>query len=108
MKIFIAIALLSMPLSNAWADSEFVTDDGFISVMGRIDTVGYDDFTIINNGERVDVTLDNINEDNIDRMEDAGIIKENSYVRVTGELQDTVTGTAIQAETIRLYGNYND
>ena len=103
---YIFTLILSMCLAfPAMAESGFVTEDGDITIRGPIASVGHEEFTMIFNDKRIDVTMDTMNEDMMEQLIDSGIIAKDSFVQVTGEITDDLTRPVIKASTISLYGN---
>jgi hypothetical protein len=108
-KLILTITFILGALSPAIAQDTFVTDDGYISMTGRIDFVSTDSFDmIVNDDERVEVSVDSINEATLDRLIDTDILEADKYVTVRGELEDGISGPVIKAETINVHSNeYN-
>jgi hypothetical protein len=101
--LFAFIALLYT--APVVADPVFITENGAITVTGRIDDVdSYDNsFTLSHDNEEIEVTMDMENGDMFDTLSDNDIIKDGSFVTVTGELEEGVYGLVINASAINLY-----
>jgi len=94
--LFVVFAYASTTSGQA-----IVTDEGYISLTGYVDTIGNDSFTIvISDDERIDVIMEPINQETMDNLIEGDILQRDSYVTVTGSLIDDVTGSTIEAETI--------
>jgi hypothetical protein len=113
---FFALSLATLFIIFTYASTTFgqaiVTDEGYISLTGYVDTVQNDSFTIIvNDDDRVDVVMEPINQQTLDNLIDSDILKRDAYVTVRGSLIEDVTGVTIEAETIDVltseYNEYN-
>lgn len=95
--------LLSIPVH---ANTATVTRGGIITLNGQITDVSAtnDSFTLSYNDEKIEVSMDQIDEETLDQLIDTGIIARDSYVTVTGRIEDDVTGAVIKANAVSVYG----
>jgi hypothetical protein len=105
--LFLTLFLFTLP---AYADPAFITESGHISMTGEIDYVSSasNDFTLLVDDEEIEVSIDQINEETLDQLIDTDLIDSGTYVTVTGELEDGISGPTIKASSIRILGNQND
>jgi uncharacterized protein YdeI (BOF family) len=97
--IVIGIILFNMPAN---ASSATVSNTGHITISGNIDSVSSDSFILLYNDERVEVSMDSINNETIDQLIDTNIIKPGSYITVTGKIDKGLVNPIIMADTIKL------
>ncbi len=102
-KFILSLLAITVISTASFADTTYVDEDGDITLNGKIVTVGIDEFTIMNNDERIDVSMADINEEVLENLIDSGIIKRDVFVSVRGSLKDDVVGSDIVAKSIRLY-----
>ena len=98
--VFIMVMMIAIP---AFANPITITDDGAVSLTGVVDTVGYETFTIISNDERIEISMESIDDETMDSVIDTGIVKKGASVVVTGNMTDEISGPTINAEIIQLY-----
>ena len=108
--LFALLGVFALGVFHANAQEAYVSDEGYITMSGRVDFVSSDEFTMVSNDERIDVTMDGMDEDVIERLIESDIIKRDAYVTVTGELNDDVGGLEIEASSIDVNSgtNYDD
>lgn len=103
MRLFFLTILTLFVATTVSAQTTIITDTGMISMRGKIESVGFNNFTIMSNDERVTVSMENLKDDATDNLMKSGIIKRGSFVEITGKLSDTVSGSEIEADVIQLY-----
>ena len=104
LSVLITLFLLSVP---AHADPAYISEEGQITLTGEVNNVSSvkNEFTILYNGEEIDVSMDQIDEETLNLLLETNIIKSGSFITVTGELKDNVTGSIINASSINVYSN---
>lgn len=109
MKILYLITALFFFNVSAHADPALVTDEGFITISGKVEAVSptKDGFTLLHGQNKINVSMDQIDDEVLNQLIDSGIIQTDSYVSVVGEMDDDVSGPVIKASTISIDSNNN-
>ena len=107
MKLLTLFAVFGLMTFPAFADPAFVSKDGIIKITGQVVSVNQsqNDFVITYNDENIDVSMDSVDEETLDNLLDADIIKSGSYVTVTGTMEDSLSGPLIKANSINIYSD---
>ncbi len=104
----LAVALFAFVPFVAMADTAIVSENGGITMTGEVDNVGSDEFTMIVNGNDVEVSMDQLNEDTLEYLIDTGVVQSGAYVTVYGDIEDDIgSRKVIKARTIQLYSRDN-
>ena len=102
LHMLIAMMIMAFP---AHAGLASVNQDGILTINGIVQSVNRTkgEFTLKNGDNKIDVSIDDIDEDTLDQLIESGIIQKESYVTVSGKMEDGVAGPVIHASTINIY-----
>jgi hypothetical protein len=100
--VLFSIAIIG---TAANAQSVYFNENGYITMNGKVDFVSNDEFTMTNNGDRIEVKMDDLNRNMIENMIDADVIERGAYVSVTGRMSEEFGSPVIEASNIRAYNN---
>ncbi len=92
--ILLALALIAFP---ALAQNASVNNSGDIRLSGKISAITRDSFIITHDGGTSEVMFSSMNSKNIEKMREANILQDGSYVTVEGKLKDGPFNRAVVA-----------
>lgn len=104
--LFLGGSLTTATISASHANFTTVQENGYIVLNGQVETIDIlnDSFTINVDGESIKISMDQIYEDTMEHMIESDLIKRDSFVTVTGHIDNNEIDTTIKAKTINVYG----
>ena len=88
---------------QAAAQTAYVDESGFMTIEGRVTSTSRDEFEMSYDDENIVVGMDNVNDDTIETMIDGNIIKDGSFITVTGKIEEQYGKMRVNATSINVY-----
>lgn len=103
-RFFLTAALVFTVAAFPVAAQTTITNEGEIRISGEIVSTGLNEFTIAKEDDsQIDVTLDSLDDSTLQGLTTTGIIKKGNYVEVVGMIDESATGTTIEAQKINIF-----